>query len=369
MKIDFSDLSEEAGTSWRPFSNETLADAEVVVRQAFGDDVVPLLGKILRNPALADFRDQKSGDIVYCNGEPVGFEALIPRRLYLRNRMYLGFVGSTMGLKPGISPLVLLSLMKRNIAQRCGGILWFANTANATSVKMNCRLGIRGRGPCTWDEIRYTVIHPFAFAAMIFRRKLLNRCVKKKPELALPVRDELVMRSGALEICRMAKFDGEMFDAFWCEYVKTNKGFVLSRTAAELEWMFGDRLATGEDVLLVVYEDGRFAGFTVLRSCQDGWWRIADLIAFGNDETILGILLKGAKRFLWKRTKAALLTSRGFPEVAMRVVGKHLPNKRQVGGNPFIWKFYDTEIVHDRGDIANDANSWFFGPYDGDAEL
>ena len=369
MKMDFSDLPDEAGTSWRPFSDKTLADAEVVVRQSFGSDVVPLLGKILRNPALADIRAQESGDIVYCNGEPVGFEALMPRRLYLRNRMYLGSVGSTMGLKPDVSPLVLLSLMKRNIAQRCGSILWFANTANATSVKMNRHLGIRGCGPCTWDEIRYAVIHPFSFAAMILRRKVLRRCQKKAPELALPIRDELVMRTGALEIRRMVKFDVKMFDAFWCGYVKANKGLVSSRSAAELEWMFGDRLATGEDVLLVACEDGRVAGFTVLRSCQGGWWRIADLIASGNDETILGALLKGAKRFLRKRTGAALLTSRGFPESAMCVIGKYLPNKRPTGGNAFLWKFYDTENTRDVGDVANDANSWFFGPYDGDAEL
>ena len=368
MKVCVLDLPEEEGTSYLPFNDATLPEAEVVVRESFGDEVVPLLKKILQNPARAESPSNECGDIVCKNREPIGFEALMPKRLYLRGKPVFGSVASTMGIKNGESPLVLLSLMKRNIAKRSGSCLWFANTANATSVKMNRKLGIKGRGPETWERIQYAVINPLAFACMVVRRKLMKHTAKK-PEAATPIENERVLRTGELEIIRMANIDREAFDTFWGEYVKANAGLVSSRTAAEIEWMFGDRLASGLDVILAARRDGRIVGFTVARSGVDAWWRIADLIALRNDATIIGALLVGVKRFLKKRTKAALLESRGFPSFATRTIGKHLPHTRPIGGNPFIWRFLDSEIEESAGDFMNDGKSWFFGPYDGDADL
>ena len=368
MKVSVLDLPEEEGTSYLPFNDATLPEAETVVRESFGDEVVPLLKKILRNPVCTELPSNECGDIVCKNGEPVGFEALMPKRLYLRGKPILGSVASTMGIKNGESPLVLLSLMKRNITRRSDSSLWFANTANATSVKMNRKLGIKGRGPETWERIQYAVIHPLAFAVMVVRRKLM-KCIAKQPEAVTPIGNERVLRTGELEIIRMAKIDREAFDAFWGEFLKANAGLVSSRTAAEIEWMFGDRVASGLDVLLMARCEGRIVGFTVVRSGVDAWWRIVDLIALKNDATIIDALLVGVKRFLKKRTKAALLESRGFPSFATRIIGKHLPHTRPAGGNTFLWQFFDSEIEKSAGDFVNDGKSWFFGPYDGDADL
>lgn len=366
MKPSFIDLPDEPGTTYASFTEATMADAESVVRAAFDETAVPLLGKILANPLRSELPAGETGDLVYFNGLPVGFEALLPRRLYLGKRPLLGMAGSTMGLKPGVSPLALLSLMKRNLTPRHGSVIWFANTANVTSVKMNRKLGVKGKGPATWETAVYAVIHPLRFLWMAIRRKVLKRASSKLIEQAIPVCEEMVFRDKEFEVRRLSEISPKMFDDFWTRFLETNTGLVSSRTADELGWMFGETIASGRDVLLGAFSKGQLVGYIIVRADVDGWWRIVDLIANRNSELILVILLRAAKRFLCKRTRAVLLQAKGFPCFSRPILAKELRHSRPVGGNTFLWQITDEALNKKVGDLTTGSEGWFFGPYDGD---
>ena len=251
MTANLTELPDEEGTTFKPFEQDTLSDAEDVVKVAFGELGIPILRKILRNPLKEEFPNIEYGDIAYSDSRPVGFEALILRRLYVGKRQILGVAGSTMGIKPETSPLVLLSLMKRNITPRSSSVMWFANTANDVSVKLNGKLGIKGLGPETWEVNRYTIIHPLAFMMSIVRRKILKQSCVPETVKGFSRHYSKVVAYGDVEVFRMMHFDASIFDAFWFEYLKGNKGLVSSRSANELDWIFGDNVAEGKDVLLV----------------------------------------------------------------------------------------------------------------------
>lgn len=362
-------LPDEEGTTIKPFAQGTLADAEDVVRSAFGESDIQILRKILLNPVSELVPKIEYGDVIYSNSRPVGFEALVLRRLYIGKRQLWGVAASTMGIKPETSPLVLLSLMKRNIAPRTGSVIWFANTANDVSVKLNRKLGIKGRGPETWELNRYAIIHTFAFVWSIVCRKVLKRHCASETIRFPRVAEERVARYGRIDVRRMTHFDVQAFDTFWSEYLKNNKGLVSSRSARELDWMFGENVTNGGDVLLAAWRDAKIIGYIVIRSGTNGWWRIVDMIASENDADILDVMLKSAKKFLRKRTRAAILMSRGFPIFASDTIGRQLPRIRMIGANSFLWHFTDAQLAKENADIASSRHGWFFGPYDGDACL
>lgn len=366
MKPSFIDLPDEPGTTYASFTEATMADAESVVRAAFDETAVPLLGKILANPLRSELPAGETGDLVYFNGLPVGFEALLPRRLYLGQRPLLGMAGSTMGLKPGVSPLALLSLMKRNLTPRQGSVLWFANTANTTSVKMNRKLCVRGKGPTTWESSNYAIIHPLRFAWMVIKRKVFKCEGCSRFGVAIPVREEPILRAHDIEVRRLTGISPQIFDGFWARYLASNTGLVSSRSSGELAWMFGETIASGRDIVLGAFAADQLVGYIIVRGDAGGWWRVVDLIADRNSEDILTTLLRAAKRFLRKRTRAVLVQAKGFPTFACPVLRQELKLSRPVGGNTFLWQFTDEALARAVGDLTTSCEGWFFGPYDGD---
>jgi hypothetical protein len=154
--------------------------------------------------------------------------------------------------------------------------------------------------------------------------------------------------------------DFKLFDDFWHRYCETNEGLVSSRSAEELEWIFNDRLASGEIVILGEFKGEDLVGYVALKSASNGKrWMIADWIAIKNDTTILVALLKSAVRFLRRKRGAVLLETIGFPDFAEPVLKRCLRFSRKARNNTFLWKFLD-------GKTTIPPNSWFFGPYDGD---
>lgn len=318
-------------TGLKPFLESSLDDASGVVCDMFSASSGKTLVKYLQNPDRAP--GASVGDVAYEKGKVVGFQAAIPRRMYLKGRPFLGIVGGMLAMREGASPVLLMKLMKTSIASRDGSRLFVGNTANVKSMKMNRLLGVRGKGPATCERIRFT---PIWFPPGL--RRLLPRPCSR----------------------RMETFSSPEVASFWQRYLETQAGLVTSRTVEELDWVFGARMKTGEVVALGDYDDGRLNGYIALRSTHGGRrWLIVDWIALKDDPAILDRLLKSAVRWLRRETTAWVLESIGFPESAERILKRHLPLARRTPNNSFVWKFLEGEQVVPEG-------SWFFGPYDGD---
>lgn len=320
-------------TEFKPFDETTLRDAKSVVGAVFSPKVYPLLEKILANPLRRELGSSSAGDIAYQDGKPVAFQAAIVRRLYIGKEPIVGVVGSTLGALPETSPVMLMQLMKRTIAPRNGSVLFFANTANMTSMKMNRLLGVKGAGPSSCEKIRFT----FAVSLPILR------CFIPRPSAV-----------------RVDKIDKVQFGSFWARYLDSNKGLVASRSAAEIEWMFGDNIARGTDVMLVEYDGSEISGHIVIRESRNGKrWMIVDMVAIDNNPDVLRSLLNSAVSFLRREKKSVVLESIGFPEYVSMLLKRELPFARKTKNNTFIWSCSaKIQDVMDR--------SWFFGPYDGD---
>lgn len=353
-------------TGLRPFTGDSKEDAFAVVRKLYHGHECAMLEKYLRNP-LREY-ECSVGDIAYYAGKPVGFQAAILRRLYFRQRPILGVVGGMLAMESGESgggPVLLMNLLKATMGLRGGRLIYFANTANVASMKMNRLLGVKGRGPASCEQNRFAVIHPLVFAWYLFRRKVLKRKVADSYPCQLEFAD-FAMERGAFRIKRLCDLDAKKFDSFWKRYLRQNEGLVVSRTPQELEWIFGERLSSGKLVLLTAEAAGEMAGYILLEPSGAGVgisrWRILDLIAVRNASDVLAALIEGAKFFLKRHTPAMVLESFGFGATGLSVLDRKLPHVRKLTNNYFLYKAFDPEIEQ----AINSNNSWFFGPYDGD---
>lgn len=321
-------------TEIRSFDEASLADAIDVVTSAFSAGTKRLLYKILDNPARKMLGNCAAGEIAYQDGKPVAFQAAIVRRLFIGKQPIVGVVGSTLGALRETSPVLLMQLMKRTIAPRCGSVIFFANTANPTSMKMNRLLGIKGCGPTSCTKIRFGCVLPLPFLRWLLPRPHAVRIEKIEPEL---------------------------FNRFWNRYLEGNEGLVASRSAEELEWMFGNGLKSGTDVLLAHCARGELDGYVVFRETRNGKsWMIVDLIAIHNNKDVLLELVRSAIRFLRREKTSIVLECIGFPDFIYSVIGRALPFCRKTTNNSFLWKCFDgnvSEVIE---------RSWFYGPYDGD---
>lgn len=352
---------------FKPLTGETFLDAESVVRRTFVPDALRVLKKILENPYARSIGVLSYGDIGYEQGKPAGFQGIILRKMYFGQAPFSATGASTLGMIEGASPWLLLAIIKKMTEARDGRKMGFGNTTCRQLERMSRKYGFPRDGGITWKKTRFSVIHPFALIAVLLCKKVLRVC----PSYVSKVLSEpFEVVSGRLKVVRLRNIDKPIFDRFWTEYISQNRGLVCSRAADELQWMFGDSLELGKDVLLCAMIDLKLVGYIILRNLGEGRWKVADLIALGNDVDIIRRLLWAAKRFLRKRTNALILSIRGFPQkIYESVVPKLFPLVRVNTQDPFTWEIYDEELRRKLGDLYHDANSWFFGPYDGDADL
>lgn len=335
----------------RPFRQDSLSDAVTATHLAYSGDCTAFLSKMLENPLLRQ-TNMSVGDIAYQDGKPVGFQAAIPRKLWLGNREVLGVVGSTLGMWSQASPVLLFNLMKATIAPRGGSELFFGNTANPKSMKMNRLLGVKGAGPCSCEMTRFAVIHVFSFLSVLFRDKV--------PLLRLPC----IGRRCALK--RLPSIERETFDCFWEKYKKGACGLVSSRTARELNWLFGDRVRNGQSVLLAKMDQGQMLGYIII-STSGGRrlrWRVSDMIALNNDKRVIRDLLTGAVRYLRRETNAATLETVGFCLGIQETISSVLRFKKKNSNNSFLFEI-TSEALRQQWHV-DFVNDWFWGPYDGD---
>ena len=351
-------------TGLRPYTEETFSDACEVSFARFGESVRSQMERVLANPLRRVCAE--AGDVAYENDVPVGFQSAILRKLYMRRTPLLGVVGGMLAMKEGASPVLLLQLMKKTVAPRGGSVLFFANTSNSQSMKLNQVLGVKGQGPESCACIRWRPIHWGDFAD-IYLHGRLPRFMRSIGNMIGRMVDVLFfrrLRAKNTRPVRLLTLDHDLLDSFWNRYLAQNVGLVSSRTAKELCWLYGEGLANGRYVFLCRQDSKGLRGYVVLRRANTcvGRWMIADWIALDDDADVLSDLLNDAVRFLRGQADAAVLESVGFPPRVQFIIHRHLPFTRLCANNTFIFQPTDDTMAFD----FTSGTGWFFGPFDGD---
>ena len=353
-----------------PLVETTFNDAKSVVVDRFGMGALPVLERVMKNPLRRLCPDV--GDVVYDGNEPVCFQAMMLRRLYLGDKELFGQVGGLTCLKNGAPAEAYLDVRAAAAKPRHGSVIWFGNSQNAESAKA-ARIWARRKKPVVFEgpesclRFLWRAIRPIECAAYFLRRKVLKKALPQWKDFSTLGSAGYCVTRGNVEIHRLMEVSPDFFDVLMNEYVKTNDGLVCSRTAEEVGWIFGDRIKDGRCVALGAFSKNRPAGYIVARSdCKAKRWQILDWFALRNEECILEALLSEICRFLKRKTPAMMLESGGFPMYIQSLLMKYLPHKREIGHNVFSWGSGSKEFRESALPIIDTPQSWFFGPYDGD---
>ncbi len=349
----------------RGFTEATLDDALDVVRSRFDESACRQVRKLLNNPIRRICPDV--GDIAYEEGKPVVFQAAVPRWGYVRDKPFLGIAGGLLASKRGASPVSVFSLMERTNAPRHGSELVFGNTAIPVSMKLNRLLGVDGVGCPSCGIVRFSVLRWGGFINFLLHGRLPSFLVHILNYMGVLMRPLFFRRQRSKTVgARLNVFDKKRFDAFWADYLEKNDGVVLSRTAEELEWMFGEDVDTGRNLLFVREAGNCLLGYIVVRAMntERTRWMVADWIALENDKGVLSDLLRDAVRGLYQIQSAAFLECIGFRTDVQSVIHRHLPFSRRAPNNSTNYKAHTPELK--QALERAERSGWFFGPYDGD---
>ena len=350
---------------YKPLTWETLEDALTLVRARFPASAVDIVRRALCNPSLKN--GDSIGMIGYRDGRPVALQMEMLRWLHFAGRRILGVIGGmTCKAVRGCPLSVMLETVDRSYAAVKDVQVFFGNTCCSATAQLDAQSGSR-TGPDSCTRHRFAVLRPLRFVAYLVRRKILKLPIPDWAS-ALPDNSGLSFTAGKIRIVRLDGFDTVLFGDFWESYLKRCEGLVLSRSVEELRWLFGDRVRSSRCVILGAMREDRLLGYVILTAESDAArrWAIGDLIAIGNDASVIGVLLKGAKKFLKCKTPAMLLETIGFPTFIQPMLGRHLPYSRSAGCNFFSYAFADTEVRSKCEKVLDSPQSWFFGPYDGD---
>lgn len=349
----------------RVFNDENLDDALDVVRSRFNESACRQVRKLLSNPIRRICPDV--GDIAYEEGKPVVFQAAVPRRGYVHDKPFLGIAGGLLASKCGASPVSVIGLMEKTITPRHGSVIVFGNTAIPVSMKLNRMLGVDGMGCPSCGTVKFAVLRWGGFIKFLLHGRLPSFLVHILNCIGVLMRPLFFRRQRSKTIgARLNVFDQKRFDAFWSDYLKNNDGVVLSRTAEELEWMFGEDVDTGRNLLFVREAGNCLLGYIVVRAMntERTRWMVADWIALQNDKGVLSDLLRDAVRGLHQIQSAVFLECIGFRMDVQNVIHRHLPFSRRAANNSTNYKAHTPEMK--QALEGADRLGWFFGPYDGD---
>lgn len=355
----------------RPLTEFThYQDAKVVIIDRFGEGALRVLDLVMRNPLRKLCPD--AGDIVYDNGKPVCFQACMLRRLCVGKTEIFGKVAGLTCLKNGAPAEAYIDVRIAASRPRNGSVMGFGNSMNAESAYAAHRLS-RKKNPTTFEgpesctRFLWRAVRPLECLAYFIRRKIFKARLPNWKEFSTLSSANYEVKHGELVVRRLMEVKPGFFDALMAEYLKTNEGLVCSRTAEEIEWIFGERIKRGQCVLLGVFKGENPVGYIIARSKPNAKrWEIMDWFALGNNLRILEPLLAELCRFLKRKTPAMMLEVIGFPTAAQPILKRYLPHERQVGNNVFSWGSSNKEFRESILPIIDTPKSWFFGPYDGD---
>jgi len=328
------------------FTEKTQAIVRRLTDVAFLPESAALVAKLLANPLRRI--DPDAGDLAVENGVTISFQAAIARKVVFEGRKIPAMTGGMLSSVPGTDPTIIFEIVEKSTLPRAGSVFYFGNTACKAALRLNKLRGISGVGPDSCAAQRLQPIHWMRFAWYMFLHKVFHR-----PNLG---GKEKRYQGGE-------KFDG--LDEFWQRYVKNVTGLCSSRTLPELRWAFGE-----DKYVILRHGDDKVDGYIVLKSDDTGnRWAIADWIALNNDEKILEDLLVAAKRFLKRKTHAMLFQTTGFPTFVQPILARHFKYSRPLNSNEFLYRFDDAALKEKVLPLMDTKESWFFGPYDGDACL
>lgn len=350
----------------RALTEETLSDAENVVRNRFSHGAIDVLHMVMRNPLRRRCAD--AGDISYDGERPVAFQAFVLRRIYLGEKEIFGNNGALTCIVKGAPVEALVDVKVAAKRSRGDSVIKFSNSLNYESYRIYKKIRQMKMGPDSCTRYLWCPIRPLSCLCYFVRRKMLKAAVPNWPPFDTRVAKPYDDMCGEFRIKRALSFEPEVFDVFFQNYVKTNEGLVTSRTAEELRWIFGDRVSNGQSVVLVTYCDQLPVGYIILNGGRSARrWRILDWIALRNDPRYLDALLAGAIRFLRHCTPAMMLETYGFSDWIQPVLKRRLPHVRRIGVNSFVYSYFDKDFSQGCDSVIHTEKSWFFGPYDGDA--
>lgn len=348
----------------KPLTEETLRDAEEVVRSRFGEKGVDILYKAMRNPMRK--LCVEVGDIAYEDGRPACFQASMLRFLQNGDKRVVGIVGGLTCRDATASFECMIDLRLAANKPRGGCELGFGNSQCAETAGMSKRIKGAFRGPESTSRYLQRVINPGRLLWYGVFRKVLRR-PPAEAQVFQGSNPEFVYGEGKFKVIKRIGFDAKFFDVLMTRYLTTNKGLVCSRTSEELEWYFGDKMKDGSAIVLAAEDTDGPVGYIVLGRGETAIrCMIMDIFAVGNRLDIIEILLKAAIRFLRKKTKYLILTTCGFPTFVQPLLKKYLPRERKMEFNMFSWGSSSKTVREELLPIIDTPKSWFFGPYDGD---
>lgn len=337
-----------------------------LARDRFSPSAEHDIDRLLANPLRAD--RSAAGDVVLVDGKAVCFQALIARRVHLDRETLQGHAGgSFVKAEKGCPADALLGVINLEASNDGRSDLAMGNTCISRVAALSRALG-KKEGPDSWRTVRFAVLRPVLMGALVFWRKVLKRDQPALPPLGPTKLNRRYASSGELAVRRDAALDKAGLDAFWGRYLSANRGLVLSRTAAELDWLFGEGVLAGTTAFLSLRRGESIEGYIVVRRMRTSprRWQIVDLIALDNDSGRLDLLLQGAKRFLRREAGAIMLEATGFPDRIQPLLRKVFPFVRKLGHNPFVWRAPRPETAARVTAALKEQEGWFFGPYDGD---
>lgn len=350
-----------------PFTADLKTDAVAVVRQIFGHSTSRIINCALENPILKHLEKADAGEIAYADsGEPIAFDAAILRTVCYKGQKYLAVVGSTLGvLAEYRRTLVVYDLLKKIAGPRFGSVMFFGNSANKDGARINRAFGMTGNAPSSCAIKRIAVVRPLHFMLYLIRSKVFK--MAGYSDAPLPPFKSFVTKINGIAVSRLHHINTVEFDRFWDSYRKRSKGFVCSRTAEELNWLFAKGVREGGVVICAAREDDNIIGDVVFKTDVTGRvWKVADLVAIDNRLDVLDALLRGGLRILRNTTHAVHCEVSGFPDFVQSVIKKSFGIVRPLGNNHFAWKLQPNAPFDLSFEDLNSPDSWFFGAYDGD---
>lgn len=350
----------------KPLTEDSLKDAKGLVCERFGKGAIALLEHSMQNPMRKYCAD--AGDVVYDDdGTPICFQASMLRQVYFGQTEARGSVGGMTCLKVGGPVEAMIEIRAASNKSRGGSVWGFGNSLNEHSAAITRKLKTRHAGPESCSRYLWRAIRPIECGLYFVRRKLLKGSMPKWKSFSTLKSLSWMEELGGMKIKRISQPGQDFFDVLMARYLRTNEGLVCSRTAEEINWIFGDRMRNGEVVVLGAFDAEGPVGYILLRGDLFAKrWRIHDWFAVGNRADELETLLGSACRFLKSQTHAMMLEVEGFPTWVQPMLKKYLPHVREVGFNQFSWGSRDKEFKAKVMPIIDSPKSWFFGPYDGD---
>ena len=331
---------------------------------------------VFENPDLKRYADLiPPGVVLECDGKVCGFSALFPME-YFYKQQSICFVATGMTyVAPDYRDY---SVDKYTFILDLPCAVVFSNSVNFRSSQLAAAMRyIPGPASCSCKRFAVPVFSEFIlyiirskFPFLRFLPAFLSRVLFAPIDWWRESRRSRHVFTSGTERRELYTIDRMLFEEFNRALIAGNQGFIRSRRPEILKYLFEKRLFSKQDVLIGRFDrTGKLLGYIALRQGRAryaGHTMIMDWVALDNRLDILTDLLYDALEFA-RRHRCGMLSLFGYPDCVQQVIQTVFPGRRNLPNCNFYYKFLDTGLFRRCRDEMND--SWFFGPFDGDAVL